>query len=179
MTAFREKLSDPLLLAASILLWFMFSLLVIGALSTAAGALGIWFYQPEVLAEITKEAGKPADPEAIGALSLLLGAASIACALGCAFVLQWVRLVGSVGTGDPFTDENAGRLHSMGWIGVVLHGVGILIAGIADWAASMIPDMKHDIDADMSSIILILMLFILARVFRIGAQMRRDLEGTV
>jgi Protein of unknown function (DUF2975) len=179
MQTFRDKVRDPLLLAASILLWVMFAMLVIGAVATSVGALAIWFYQPDVLAEIAKSAGGKADPEAIGALSLLMGIAAIACGLGCAFVLQWLKVIGSVATGDPFTEDNARRLQRMGWIGVVLHVVGALLAGILDWAGEFIAELETKGDVELSSVILILMLFILARVFRLGAQMRSDLEGTV
>lgn len=179
MLMLRDKVRDPLLLAASILLWIMLAMLAIGATATTIGALAVWFYQPDVLAEIAKSAGGKADPEAIGALSLLMGVAAAACLLGCAFVWQWLKVIVSVATGDPFTEDNAQRLQRMGWIGVALHLVGVLLAGIVDWAGDFIPELETNSDLELSSIILILMLFILARVFRLGAQMRSDLEGTV
>lgn len=179
MTASPGKTSDPLLLVASGLLWFMFAMLVVGALATSVGSLAVWFFQADVLKEIAQSAGGRAVPEAIGALSLLMGLAAIACVLGCAFVSQWLKVIGSVASGNPFTEENAGRLQRMGWIGVGLHAIGLVIAGTVDWAGDFLPELEAKADLDLSSIILILMLFILARVFRIGAAMRSDLEGTV
>ena len=94
------------------------------------------------------------------------------------------KIINTVGEGDPFAPANANRLSLMGWLmlGVQLLlipalGLGLLLAKYAD-------EMEHSsitIDAglDMEGILLVIILFILSRVFRHGAAMREDLEGTV
>jgi len=85
--------------------------------------------------------------------------------------------------GDPFAPENAGRLSRMGWMVVATYALAIPLGAVAAWVARNIesdePDLMIDIDAGGGGLILVLTLFILARVFRHGAAMREDLEGTV
>jgi hypothetical protein len=179
MNTFKAKLSDPLLLSASVLLWIAFGALVIGGIAAISGSAAVWFYEADVLSEIAKETGKAASPDAISAISALLLSVSAACGLGSFFVWLWLKVIASVGEGNPFTTGNADRLERMGWISLVLFALGFLIAGIVDWAGQLLPGMDGEANIDLGGIILVLMLFILARLFRLGAAMREDLEGTV
>ena len=70
----------------------------------------------------------------------------------------------------------------MGWLMVLAYALAIATGVVVVWLARVVPDAADaDIDLDLGggSILLILVLFILARVFRQGAAMREDLEGTV
>ena len=92
-------------------------------------------------------------------------------------------LIESVGKGDPFIPENAQRLNAMAWL---ILGAKVL-AEIVGWlriylASLMDPEAASTFDFslyDLHSFLIVLVLFILARVFRHGAAMREDLEGTV
>ena len=94
------------------------------------------------------------------------------------------RIIGTVGEGDPFAPVNADRLSMMAWL---LLGVQILMlpaAGLglmlAKWADKVDhADVNINAGLDLTGILMVLVLFILARVFRHGAAMREDLEGTV
>ena len=94
------------------------------------------------------------------------------------------RIIGTVGQGDPFQPENATRLSQMGWLIVgaqlMVIPAGIFAAMIAPFADKM-DNVHFTIDGgfDAEGILLAIVLFILARVFRHGAAMRDDLEGTV
>jgi hypothetical protein len=100
------------------------------------------------------------------------------------FLLELGGIVKSVERGDPFEPANADRLSRMGWIAVAGYAIATVIGSIAAWIKSVAGEAGNHIDVDDvgldgGGILLILVLFILARVFRHGAAMREDLEGTV
>lgn len=113
------------------------------------------------------------------ALALLLGAVTI----GSAFVfLRMLRqIINSVGEGDPFMLENADRLRKMAWIVVLIEALKFPIKGLATFLATQFqPDtFTLNVNLSLTGLLIALVLFILARVFRHGALMRADLEGTV
>ncbi len=89
------------------------------------------------------------------------------------------QVIDSLPQGDPFVPENATRLERMGWLALAMQGLGLL-AGIASTQLGTMRDkMEIDVDFSLEGIFLALLLFILARVFRKGTEMRDDLEGTV
>lgn len=81
------------------------------------------------------------------------------------------QIVGTVAAGSPFDALNAGRLNKMGWLSLLLLGASRL--------GNIALDTAKPIFESPGSLLLALTLFILARVFRQGAAMREDLEGTV
>lgn len=92
---------------------------------------------------------------------------------------QLQAMVETVGAGDPFVTDNAGRLNRIAW---ALLGLELLhlAAGIVAAAVST-PDAPFDIGWSFSVTgwLAVLLLFVLARVFAEGARMRDDLQGTV
>ena len=90
-----------------------------------------------------------------------------------------LAIVDTVSDGDPFILENAARLQQIAWAvlaGEILHLVIVMVAtGIAT------PETAIDIRWKMSITrwLVVLLLFVLARVFETGARMREELEGTV
>ncbi len=114
---------------------------------------------------------------------ILLMLVLIAAAIGLAawFILLTWRIVDSVGQGDPFAEENADRLRSMGWATLLIQGLVIGATAIARWIATFVPEGEGygEFGINGTGFLLPLVLFILARVFRLGTQMRDDLEGTV
>src|SRR5262249_2860742 len=158
-------------LAISIgLLFFVIALIVIGF-----GAL-VTVGRDELLAELAKE-GAPDAAYWIILMCVALVGGMIAAALKFLFELRGI--VKSVDRGDPFEPENANRLSRMGWLMVAAWGIGLVVGGAAAWLQRVIPEARDadiQIGGDGSSILLILVLFILARVFRQGAAMREDLE---
>jgi len=65
------------------------------------------------------------------------------------------------------------------WLTIAIELLSIPVGGIGEWMAHTIKGATSDFGIDPSGILLALILFILARVFREGARMREDLEGTV
>jgi hypothetical protein len=91
-------------------------------------------------------------------------------------------IIGSVGEGDPFIPENAWRLNAMAWL-LLVHEVATVLVGLLRiYLANLAEGTEERITVslyDLDGLLMVLILFILARVFRHGAAMREDLEGTV
>jgi hypothetical protein len=110
---------------------------------------------------------------------LLLGMAAMA--IGFGFVLLLGRIVASVGKGDPFSRTNAHRLQSMAWLALAFQGVSLIMfwQGMDVGRISPIGALISGHSLSFNALFLALVLFILARVFLKGAEMRDDLDGTV
>ncbi len=179
-----DKPNDLLLLAAKVLTILIQIVLCVAAAALVLAVPLMLIFQDMINAEITKDFGN-----AVGAfpafafaavLTLILGLLG----LGFVFFGKLRAIVSTVGEGDPFAHENANRLNLMGWITLASQVLLIPIAGlfllIAKWAEPMDnADITIDAGFDIEGILLAIILFILARVFKHGAAMRDDLEGTV
>lgn len=176
-----SKPKDGLLAAAKVIIVlcqivFIFAMVMLGIGIGAILTVG----RAELLAEIATS-GAPVASIWLIALAMLTGMALLA--LGFRFFQELRGIIDSVDVGEPFRPENADRLSRMGWISVIVH-VGVLpIAGLSLWLAPYADKVGQDVDVgagvDISGVLLTLILFILARVFRHGAEMREELEGTV
>lgn len=168
----QSKPGDPLLTITQFLLKFLIvvmGLIILGGVVAVAALLVMPAQQiaPELSARDTVWW------VAAGAAMLV-----VILALGIAFIRALIRIIGSVGDGDPFRPDNADRLSQMGWIALALQLCNLILAPISAVVADRIGE-ANGIDAAFDTLILALVLFILARVFRQGTQMRDDLEGTV
>jgi Protein of unknown function (DUF2975) len=98
------------------------------------------------------------------------------------FIRRLRQIVQTVDT-DPFVRANAKRLREMGWIALISFIPGMVLVAMGSWFDTMAEKGSGDISieggVDVGQFILILLLFILARVFERGADMREELEGTV
>jgi hypothetical protein len=176
-----SKPKDGLLAAAKVVIVlcqivFIFGMVMLGIGIGAILTVG----RAELLAEIATS-GAPAATIWLIGLAMLTGIALLA--LGFRFFQELRGIIDSVDEGEPFRPENADRLSRMGWISVIVH-IGVLpIAALSLWLAPYGDKVGQDVDVgagvDISGVLLTLILFILARVFRHGAEMRADLEGTV
>jgi len=181
---------DPLLIAGKI---FAIILQVTMALLMLAFIVAIplfLFAQGTIEAEIAKELPGITEefPGVLIALVLAIGLSIVAMLF--IFFGKLRRIIGTVGEGDPFQPENATRLSQMGWLmlGTQLVSIpgGIIVVQLARYAdaikeagAENFSLTFDDSGSDMTAWLLVIILFILARVFRHGAAMRDDLEGTV
>lgn len=179
---------DPLLATARLLL-----VIFIGAMG--AGVVGLLLaipvtfgFQGYLLGELAKR-GVEAGPGLIGTLALALAGCAALLALGVYFMMLLRRIVLTVGEGDPFIPENAVRLSRMGWLVLIGQVASIPVGAAVVWLAKTIEDAppRVHVHADVYSdfgfsgggILLMLVLFILARVFKRGAELQEELEGTV
>lgn len=177
------KLTDPLLAFAKAGVWFLTILFgFVGSVLLLVAPVVIAM-QDEVLAELAKE-GAAQDPSIVGAIALLLIAGAVMMGLLVWFLVNLRRIIESVGEGDPFVPVNAVRLARMAWISIGAQIAALPVGAMVLYIDSAIGDgPKGDVDVDFTldfgGIALAVILFILARVFRQGAAMREDLEGTV
>jgi len=119
-------------------------------------------------------------------LSLVFAAGAVVCASGVFLLallslvlLMTARIVKTAQT-DPFVEDNARRLMQIGWLLVAMQIVGLT----ADMIVSLFPRAMRDhvqagFDLSPVGILAVLLIFVLAQIFRRGAQMRAELEGTV
>jgi hypothetical protein len=106
----------------------------------------------------------------------LLGLASI---LSFYFLRHLTRIVSTVGEGDPFVPVNAERLRAMGWLTIAVDVVFAVLATVVNLAPRSHGHADGDFTFTLGGILLALVLFVLARVFREGTRLRDELEGTV
>ena len=171
---------DPLLGFARLLLAFIMGVMLFALICTGIAAGAVLVMHNLVVEKMA--AGGWQDPTiAAYALPVLLVLIGATLMFGYEFFKLLRRIADSVRQGDPFIPENADRLTRMGWIAVATQVATIPLGSLAVYIASLSPEgeMKVDVGLEGSGLITILVLFILARVFRHGAQMRAELEGTV
>lgn len=177
--------NDLLLLAGKIVTIILQAVVGIGIAALAIALPALTIYRGEIVDTLADGRQIPlADLPLAPAIGLILALLVLLAAL-FVFFGKLRAIIATVGEGDPFAPANAQRLSRMAWL---MLGVQFLIwpaalfaAELADWA-SQYDDFQLDIGGDgfdLTGILLIIILFILARVFRHGAALREDLEGTV
>lgn len=90
-----------------------------------------------------------------------------------------LTIVHTVGDGDPFVMENAGRLQRIAWAVLGLELLHLAIGAVAASASTEETPLDVDWNLSVTRWLAVLLLFVLARVFEQGARMREDLAGTV
>jgi hypothetical protein len=110
---------------------------------------------------------------AIAALGL------VSIPLNHAVLTRLLRIVETVGRGDPFVAANAYRLNAIAWALLALQLLSIVIGGIGKAIASKEFPLHLDAGFSISGWLAVILTFVLARVFAEGTLMREDLEGTV
>lgn len=174
---------DPLVGILHLIIAFIMGVLAFAMLMVTIGFIAVPFLQLEHAEELAEASSGFAAWQVVLMIEAVL--AGIFVLLGLAeyfFVLLW-RILASVREGDPFALINSVRLTRMAWTAVAGHVWAFLLGIYAAWLESVFEHVvtEGDINFDFGGggLILILVLFVLARVFRKGTEMREDLEGTV
>lgn len=94
------------------------------------------------------------------------------------FLAQLQAIIDTLPHG-PFVDANARRFETMGWLALAMQGFGVLTTLYSIEVEELANKLVIDGDFSLEGLFLVLLLFIMARVFKHGAAMRDDLEGTV
>lgn len=183
-TPFPAGGKDPLLVAARVVAIFMMVMMGIamGALVIALPA--VLFKQADIIAELVKHGITGNHQTIIWVIAGVMVLALVPLGLIFNFLVTLNKLIDSVGHGEPFAAENALRLSRMGWLVLAIQVATIPLGALGYWLAEQLKGME-DIHADVdvgfsgNGLVLALVLFILARIFRHGAAMREELEGTV
>ena len=171
MSAVKDR--DPLLAITQFLLRIGIGLIALTAIIVALALVAlILFPHQQLLPRLSAD----------GTLWWVIAGAAVSLVLLTLYLLFTInlsRIVATVGTGDPFQPENADRLDRMAWLTLAIQGCLLILAPLVGVIASRIDGLKGDFDLSFDGFVMALVLFILARVFRRGTQMRDDLEGTV
>ncbi len=155
--------------------------LVLVVFATAAGLLALPFLTGRLDGHGNID-GHASDISALVAhWPTLLGAAvSIVAYLAVLLIIifRLRQVFATLILGDPFRPENVGRLRIVGLALIALELVGYVVRLALVWA---IPERsKHlDFTVNLSGWFAILVVFVLAEVFREGARLRRDAELTI
>jgi hypothetical protein len=170
---------DPLLTIARLTIVAVAALTGFAAVIAAIGVAALLTVERASLFAKLAAAGAPATAywPVVIAVALILGL----LILTLLFFRELWRIVVSVDRGDPFDPVNADRLQRMAWLALAVQGALLIIGTIAFWLGHYAAEAQRyaDYSVDGGGILLALVLFILARVFRRGAEMRDELEGTV
>lgn len=179
-----ERPNDPLLLLGKLL-----ALIIQGVCALVGGLLAL------LIPAILIYQGKITD----GALDLsetvvakfpfpgitLMGLIIVILAATFLFFGRIRAIIGTVGQGDPFIPENAQRLSVMAWLLLGVQVLAVPVGVLRLHLANLLDESGRggetfDVSVyQLMGVLLVIVLFILARVFRKGAAMREDLEGTV
>ena len=90
-----------------------------------------------------------------------------------------LAIVRDVEEGDPFVLPNAARLKTIAWALLVVQVISLIISGIAQSVSTEEHPLELSAGLSIGGWLAVVLLFVLARVFREGSKMRADLEGTV
>jgi Protein of unknown function (DUF2975) len=171
--------NDPLLFATSLLLCAVCGFLILAGMALAIAIPGVALGWPQLSAEILKSYP---DAELAGLMPAILGCVALGIglvAMAFRFVRNLLQIIRTVGEGDPFVPPNADRLQRMAWLTLAIQIVGLIIGSAVFWISKRLHEADLSIGFGLESWITILLLFVLARIFRRGTQMREELEGTV
>ena len=95
-------------------------------------------------------------------------------------VLKRLRaILETVRGGEPFVAANASRLQAIAWVLLALNLLSIVIGAIAKAVSTPAHPLHLDAGFSINGWLVVLLTFVLARVFAEGALMRRDVEATV
>lgn len=178
----RKMINDPLLTVARVGTYVVQVTFVIGQIAlglavagTVIAALG---FLPR---EGMMEGIEHLTPAVMWPAALAMALVLVALALATRFVVRLRQIIDTVGKGDPFVAENGERLTQMAWLALIGQILGMFAAAVGGWIQAHGGHGRFELHADSSftGFFVAVLLFILARVFREGARMRSDLEGTV
>lgn len=157
---------------------FMALIVFVGVVLALAGAM-LPIYWDEVVVELAQVYPKLDSSALLPRLLVIFAFAIVMMGIVWTIMKKLLAMINSVEVGDPFIIENALRLKAIGWMMVALQLLAIPLAFVAHNTADLFG--KHDVGMDfpLNSILAILLVFILADVFKRGAEMREELEGTV
>ena len=177
--------NDLLLLAGKVIAVLLQGFMAFGAATLLVVIPAVMLFRGDIVEGLSDGSGVPvADLPMLPLVGVLVIAFAILAAL-FVFFGRLRAIINTVGEGDPFAPANAERLNLMAWLllgAQVLTWPLIAVAiPLVRWADKLEGvNIQGDLNGlDLTGVLMVLVLFILARVFRHGAQMREDLEGTV
>lgn len=117
--------------------------------------------------------------------TLILGMRAIMvigiCAVPVTYIIltRLLAIVDTVRNGDPFVADNANRLQTIAWSVLVLEVMHAVVGVVANRASTASLPIDIHWSFSVTRWLVVLLLFVLARVFDQGTRMREELEATV
>ena len=117
--------------------------------------------------------------------ALLLGMRAImvigigAVPLAHVILTRLLAMVDTVRNGDPFVAENANRLQTIAWSVLGLELMHVVVGIVASRVSTASQPLDIHWSFSLTRWLVVLLLFVLARVFDQGTRMREELEATV
>jgi hypothetical protein len=178
MTISDTRTKDPLLAVATVLIWLILGITAFAGIMVTICIPGVILFGAEF---VEAPQLNPLSTETKVLICGLLAGVAALLYLFWRFFRAMQGIVRSVGEGDPFVPVNADRLTQMAWMVLAMNIAAIPLAALGLHIARLVGESGGSMKGafDLGGIILAITLFILARVFRQGAAMRNDLEGTV
>jgi hypothetical protein len=118
----------------------------------------------------------------IGRMALAAFAGAIAALALVQFILRALRrVVASASVGDPFIEANAAELVRVAWLLLGVEVIDALIKPTVYLLAPAAVRVKvHDVvHISVTGLFAVLLIFVLAQIFRRGSDMRAELAGTI
>ncbi|WP_425985791.1 DUF2975 domain-containing protein [Brevundimonas sp. TWP1-2-1b1] len=163
--------------AASVLRWvlgFLNVFVMIGAIAVGCVLIASMIVGVDWMDALRDGAAPDGDIEITGRLTLLGG--FLACGFTWWIINRLRRILLSVNQGDAFEFANVKRLQAVGFGLIGIQLTALLLVLVAPQAIGQSPS---DYDFDLGSWLGILVVFILAEVFRQGSAMRDEQMTTV
>ncbi len=175
------SIASLLKIALDVAYGVLWASLVAIVFAAAAGLLALPFLAGHLDLNGTLNGQKTDTAEVLRHWPMLLTAAFAVAVYVSVLLVIFFRLRQVFATlilGDPFQPENVGRLRIVGLGLIALEVAGYLVRLALIWA---IPEKRDNADfgLNLSGWFAILVVFVLAEVFREGARLRRDAELTI
>jgi len=174
---------DWLLVVGEVMLILAEIVFVFASIGVVIGIIALLtFGRVKALADLAA-AGAPSETYFVFIAALVLVWAMLS--LNMLFIRQLRAIVGTVDKGDPFLPDNAARLARMGWYALGIQMCEFIGQPLAAAYGKYASGLTWGISASggqhvsLAPLGFAVTLFILARVFRKGTEMREELEGTV
>jgi len=169
--AIRRGSPDPLLTAARVLLYVLLAGVILATFFSILGlVIHVATQLPMLFLVLDAAAWRPVAAHLFGLVALGLIWSSVQSLLG---------MIGTVDRGDTFDGGNVHRLEKIAGNILGLQLLGTLAALLGLQIGGDINGFDIGLKLSPGGMAVVLLLFILARVFRQGAVMRDDLQGTV
>ena len=154
-----------------------YALIVVAAMTAVAAVVAL-LAQPFVSGRSDRDLGMFTDFFRAGpALSGVLAVADVYVAALVVVVERTRRVFGTMIAGDPFDPANVGRLRVIGFALAAMELTAWLARAVA---RALLPQMHGvKMDVNLTAWFAVLVVFVLAEVFREGARLRSDAELTV
>ena len=123
---------------------------------------------------IRQRAANGTSPELMAIVRIALVIGLVVVPLAHVALTRLRDIVATVRVGDPFVADNARRLTAIAWA-----LLGIMMCDLAFGYVSMMTDPQMGWTFSLTGWLAVLLLFVLARVFKAGTRMRDEIEGTV